>query len=522
MAKKPSYKELEAKAKGLRKELETRKKTAEELRFLKENIEQSKKEWETIFDSIAEGVFMVDDAYTISRANKGLATLLKRNVQEIVGCKCYELIHGLSKIPKMCPRPLVVKHRSPQSAEMWEFYLKRHLSIYYYPLVDEDGSVRNVVHLIRDVTEKKKIEQELKSRVSELATLYEFGLKVISTLDIQELLSFVTDTLYRTMGAGECSIFLWDGDKETLALKSSSYVPHEQIGRVKIRLGEGIIGWIAVNRSVVNLKDMKSDSRYEDRYGLIKRFFPKKRLSYLGIPLILGDKLLGVLSLLDKKGAPKFSTFDQSLAQSMGNQLSVALENSSLYQRLKESYLGTIRSLASAVEVRDPYTRGHSDSVARYSVMIAKALGLSYGEIELIEFAGILHDIGKIAIPMAILEKPSSLNPKELNNVKRHPSLSRQLLLPVRPLAKIIPWVYHHHERYDGKGYVDRLKGDDIPLGARILAVADTYSAMTSERPYRKAKDKEKALEELKRVAGKQLDPMIVKVFIEQLTKSHH
>ncbi len=227
------------------------------------------------------------------------------------------------------------------------------------------------------------------------------------------------------------------------------------------------------------------------------------------------------LSLLDKKDVPKFSTFDQSLAQSMANQLSLALENSSLYQMLKESYLATIRSLASAVEVRDPYTRGHSDEVARYSVMIAEALGLSYGEIELIKFASILHDVGKIAIPRAILEKPSSLNPKEWNNVKRHPSLSRQLLLPVKPLAKIIPWVCHHHERYDGKGYVDGLKKDDIPLVARILAVADTYSAMTSERPYRKAKNKEEAIEELKRVAGTQLDPMIVKVFIEQLTKSH-
>jgi len=173
--------------------------------------------------------------------------------------------------------------------------------------------------------------------------------------------------------------------------------------------------------------------------------------------------------------------------------------------------------LVSALELKDSHTRGHSESVTRYAVALAKKLKLFPQEIESIEVAAILHDVGKIGVQESILNKPGKLNNEEWKEMKRHPEFSYKILKEVNFPWEIKPVIYAHHERYNGKGYPARLKGEKIPLGARILAVADTFAAMTSDRAYRKGLSKEMAIEELKRVAGTQLDPELVKVFVEML-----
>jgi len=201
----------------------------------------------------------------------------------------------------------------------------------------------------------------------------------------------------------------------------------------------------------------------------------------------------------------------------MANDAASAIENATLYQNLHESYLSIIRALVSALELKDSYTSGHSESVSRYAVALAKGLKLSPQEIDSIEVAAILHDVGKIGVQESILNKPEKLDDEEWKEVRRHPEFSYKILKEVNFPWKIKPLIYAHHERYNGKGYPAGLKGEKIPLGARILAVADTFAAMTSDRAYRKGLSKEVAIEELKRVAGTQLDPELVKVFVEML-----
>jgi len=176
--------------------------------------------------------------------------------------------------------------------------------------------------------------------------------------------------------------------------------------------------------------------------------------------------------------------------------------------------IATIRSLATAIDARDPYTRGHSDDVARLSVQLARALGWSGADLEMLEFAALLHDVGKIAIPDAILRKAEPLTPDEWNISRLHPYHSAQIVKPVEPLQRIVPWIYHHQEKWDGSGYPDGLKGEAIPLAARIIAVVDAFNAMTTDRPYRRALSREQAIAELKRGAGTQFDPMVVQVFV--------
>ncbi|MFH1094477.1 MAG: HD domain-containing phosphohydrolase [Candidatus Omnitrophota bacterium] len=191
-------------------------------------------------------------------------------------------------------------------------------------------------------------------------------------------------------------------------------------------------------------------------------------------------------------------------------------------QRLQADNLqlfDTIKVLALALDARDHYTHGHSQQVTEYAVDIAREIGLSFKEIDIIRDAGILHDIGKIGIPDSILLKPGRLTQEEYTQIKKHPVIGKKILEPVNCLADKIPLIYHHHERIDGQGYPDGLVGDNIPLGARILAVADAYQAMTSDRPYRKALPTLIAIEELKRFKGRQFDPHIVEAFLRVLRR---
>lgn len=191
-------------------------------------------------------------------------------------------------------------------------------------------------------------------------------------------------------------------------------------------------------------------------------------------------------------------------------------------QRLQEDNIqlfDTIKVLALALDARDSYTHGHSQEVTQYAVEIAQEIGLSAKEIDIIRDAGLLHDIGKIGIPDAILLKPGRLTEEEYAIIKKHPEIGKKILQPVNCLADKIPLIYHHHERIDGQGYPEGLSGDNIPLGARILAIADAYQAMTSDRPYRNAMSIQVAISELEKFKGRQFDSTLVDAFLRVLKR---
>ena len=197
--------------------------------------------------------------------------------------------------------------------------------------------------------------------------------------------------------------------------------------------------------------------------------------------------------------------------------LLLARRSFELYTKMRKVYLDTIRALAAAIDAKDPYTKGHSERVAETSIALAQELNLSDKDIENIEYTALLHDIGKIGITDNILGKKSSLTDKEFDKIKEHTVMGAKIIEPVDFLKNSYKAIYHHHEKYNGKGYPDGLKEKDIPLLARIIAVADAYDAMGSDRPYRKKLNKDKILNELKDQAGKQFDPEIVKALLSIL-----
>jgi putative two-component system response regulator len=187
-----------------------------------------------------------------------------------------------------------------------------------------------------------------------------------------------------------------------------------------------------------------------------------------------------------------------------------------LNEELSDAYIETMKSLAEALEAKDSYTKSHSDMVADYAKKIAERMELPFYEIKKIFHSALLHDLGKMSIPDSILNKPGSLDEKEWEEIRKHPGKSEDILKPLTFIT-FLPIIRHHHERFDGTGYPDKLSGEKIPLGARILAVADSFEAMTRDRSYRKALSKERAIEEIKRCSGSQFDPKVVIAFLEVL-----
>ncbi len=237
----------------------------------------------------------------------------------------------------------------------------------------------------------------------------------------------------------------------------------------------------------------------------------------LAIPVYVVDDFSGVIICTNREGG--FRALDEEVLLAVGDHAGAVLQNARLHGDLRSAYLSTIRVLANAIELKDPGLRGHSDAVSEYVLAVADRLEFEPRRREALIFASLLHDVGKLGISERILLKPGGLTDEERSVIELHPRIGYQLVRQVPALEKIAPAVLHHHERFDGDGYPGRLRGETIPLEARIIAVADAFSAMTSDRPYSRAREPEAACTELERCAGEQFDPKVVRLFVEEVRR---
>ncbi|MDO7787554.1 HD-GYP domain-containing protein [Desulforamulus aquiferis] len=251
-------------------------------------------------------------------------------------------------------------------------------------------------------------------------------------------------------------------------------------------------------------------------------------LSFISVPLIVERKAIGILVLMHRKNSGDQEHLANYLPQDIAtisvfaNQAALVLHNTllKLENGKKEVFLKTIEALVTAIDAKDKYTRNHSKNVAKLAVSLARGLKLSNQEIQSIEYGALLHDIGKIGVPEAILNKNGKLEEDEYEKIKKHPVIGLAILQPVDFLQSTSSIIHYHHERMDGKGYPTGIMGENIPFEARIVSVADAWDAMTSDRSYRKGMPMEQALVELQRHAGSQFDEYMVKVFTRIITKN--
>ena len=238
----------------------------------------------------------------------------------------------------------------------------------------------------------------------------------------------------------------------------------------------------------------------------------------LGIPIISED-LIGILIVRRENIGARFDAIDRRMLMIIAEQVAMGIRNLQLYEEQQKIVLGAIRSLVTLLDARIPQEYTHSSYFNRLVTIIAQQMRLDEKQIQCIKYASTLHDAGKVDIPLEILTKTTKLTPREINIIKEHPIKGAQILRPLQILKPAIPIILHHHERYDGTGYPSRLKGKQIPLGARIMAVADAFEAMVYGRPYRERKDINSAIKEIKKKGGTQFDPKVVEAFLKIVKK---
>jgi putative nucleotidyltransferase with HDIG domain len=278
---------------------------------------------------------------------------------------------------------------------------------------------------------------------------------------------------------------------------------------MRYRPGESISGWVLLNNKLL-VENNVEKSLWLKAQNKGECFLN----TLLSIPLSTKEKVIGVLNLSNKRSGEPFTEENSDFLTGLVTEASIALQNASLYDQLQESYLESISALAFALDARDAYTKQHSENVTRYAVAIAEEMGLKHFQVEQIRKAGMLHDIGKIGIRDRVLLKPMRLSETEFDDIKQHTLKGEAIINALPFLKEEAKLIKHHHEKYDGTGYPEGLKGHAIEVGDRILAVADSLDAMISDRVYRKAPGIEFAREELKKQSGKQFDPEVVNAFL--------
>ena len=345
-------------------------------------------------------------------------------------------------------------------------------------------------------------------RLAEYETLLEFGVQLASTLDLGRVLALALQKAEELCRAESSSIWELDDEAGELYFRIVRGRAAPGIQSLRVPLGRGIVGDVARSGRAEIVHDVAADTRWS---GDSDASFTTR--SILTVPLVARGRVIGVLQLLNRLDGHGFDADDLRRMELFAGPLAAAVANARLYAEQKRLFLEMVTTLAEAIERRDPYTGGHVRRVVTYSVLLGQELGLAAEQLEELRLAAILHDIGKIGVPDQILRKPARLEAEETRVMERHTVDGAEMVARIRSMRPLLAGIRSHHERPDGRGYPDGLTDPELPTVPRIIAVADTFDAMTTDRPYRRALAPGAAAAEIARGAGTQFCPRAAEAF---------
>lgn len=366
--------------------------------------------------------------------------------------------------------------------------------------------------------EKARLLNEAHRRERRLSALVDIISRLTTTLDRRELLTLIMDHARELLDVEATSVWELDLHQNVLVPHVATGKHGERMQEVTVPIGQGIIGHVVETGDALLVEDVSKDERH---YPVVDRQIGFETRSILCVPLrapriqLGGERgelqagIIGGAQALNKRGGRPFTRDDQVLFEVFASQAANVLQLARLYQETHELFLGVINVVASAIDAKDPYTQGHAQRVSEVSVAIAEELGLSQEDIYHIKIGGILHDVGKLGVPDAILKKQAGLSDDEFDEMKKHPVKGHEIMRQGelgRLLYAELPALLEHHERLDGSGYPQGLIGDQISQIGRIVAVADVFDALTSDRPYRPGAPADEALRYLQQGASKGFD----------------
>jgi putative nucleotidyltransferase with HDIG domain len=380
-------------------------------------------------------------------------------------------------------------------------------------------AARAIASLIEHALDREIAVTDLAEAVNtdyeELNMLYTVMSDIVTRRHPFEIGQLVVDETARILDCRRVSLLVLDDDRRRLQVLAARGLPAE-VARTSIPLAGTIAGQVLFDEGLVLVND---PAQRPDLAGKSRGNYQTRSFVVVRVPLLARGEPVGILTATDRNDSPEFTCRDRRLVEGLSSLAASALLTCRLHNAADRQMIGTIKALASAVDAKDPYTHTHSAHVADLCTQMAPRLGvMGFQPCREIELAGLLHDIGKIGISDLLLRKPDRLSSEEYEIVKHHPKIGAQIVAQVKGLEGVAKMILHHHERHDGLGYPMGLAREEIPLGSRLIAVADAFDALTTDRSYRKGMSGRDALRELRRNSGTQLAPEVVNAFAEAIT----
>jgi len=386
------------------------------------------------------------------------------------------------------------------------------------PEIDSDKQIVGYIGTITDITERKQAEEKAQRQLRRLEALHRIDMAITAGLDMHLSLGLLLEQLLAILKVDAAVILLLEPHTRLLRYVVSRGFRTDNIQQTQLPLGSGHAGRAALERRVVHVHNLANNPGNPARSAILTT---EKFKSYFALPLIVKGQVKGVLEVFQRS----FLNPDQewiNFAETMANQAAITIDNAQLFEGMQKSnmelgiaYDATIAGWSHAMDLRDKETEGHTQRVTETTVQLAMKLGIDSQELVHIRRGALLHDIGKLGVPDQILLKPGKLTEAEWEIMRQHPAYALNMLTPITHLLPALNIPYCHHEKWDGTGYPRCLKGEQIPLAARLFAVVDVWDALGSDRPYRKAWPQEQVLKYIREEAGKHFDPQVVDAFLK-------
>ncbi len=492
----------------------------EERAQTQEALFAANEEWERTFNAIPDYICILDMTGAILRANKAMQERFEPIHGNLTGLD-YRLIYMGTVTPDPQPPCAAVLSGSPPvTVESQLPTMKGWQLVSSFPIYNKDKNQIGAVSVVRDITRRKEAERKIHQHLQRLQALHRIDLAITTNTDLDIVLDTIITNALSQLKVDAAAILLYDAQTLDLAYASGQGFRTEVLQHTYLALGKGYAGRAASERRIIQLNNLQDGST---KFMRSPHFQDEGFESYISAPLIAKGEIIGVLEIFHRAPLnPNTEWLD--FLETLATQAAIGIENASLFdgmqhanQELHEAYRATLEGWAHALELRDQETLGHTRRVVQLTLRLAHALGIPENELEHIQHGALVHDLGKMAIPDNILLKPGPLSPEEKAIMHQHPGYAYSILSEIAYLRPALDIPYCHHEKWDGSGYPRGLKGDEIPLAARIFAVADVWDALTSDRPYRTAWSREETLAHIREQSGKHFDPQVVEALLRIL-----
>ena len=501
-------------------EITERKKAEEALR-------ESEQRFRAMFEGAAIGTAIVDLDGHFIKANPALERMLGYGTDELRNIRVAEITHTDDLQRSMEPyTQLVHGHRDFYHSE--QRFVSRDGTITWTNMTMSlvRGSRRKpqfCIAMVENITERKTTQEQIKRQLERLAALRNIDMTISSSLDLRVTLNVILEQVMSQLHVDATDVLLHNPHTQMLEYAAGRGFKYEGITRTRLRLGEGYAGKAALERRTVNVANLHLEADPSREILLAGEDF----VTYYAVPLLVKGQVKGVLEIFNRSHLnPQLEWRD--FLEALTSQAAIAIDNATMFNDLQRSntelalaYDTTLEGWSHALDLRDEETEGHTQRVTEMTVRLAREMGISETEIVQVQRGALLHDIGKMGIPDSILLKPGPLTEEEWEIMRRHPVYAYELLSPISFLRPALDIPYCHHEKFDGTGYPRGLKGEQIPLSARIFAVVDVWDALRSDRPYRNAWPEEKVREHLRGLSGTHFDPRVVDSFLSMKEVPH-